>query len=159
MVNLLEKLKNHAAQQPEKTALIGREANGEQVTVSYAELWRDVKALGDVLRGWEASCLALMAENGIAWAKVDLAALLAGVTVIPVPTFFSAAQIEHLLETANVDVLVGNWHHLRRAPDAGLAGLPCYLTNQIKARAAPELPLKHWQKLRLLRVQPARQKA
>ncbi|MBV7296412.1 AMP-binding protein [Enterovibrio paralichthyis] len=126
MVNLLEKLKNHATQQPDKTALIGREANGEQVTVSYAELWRDVQVLGDVLRGWEASCLALMAENGIAWAKVDLAALLAGVTVIPVPTFFSAVQIEHLLETAHVDVLVGNWQHLRGAPDTGLAGLPCY---------------------------------
>ncbi|MDW2205186.1 AMP-binding protein, partial [Vibrio sp. 1636] len=47
--------------------------------------------------------------NSIDWAIVDLAAMAADIVVVPIPTFFSDAQVEHTLEQSGVDALVGDW--------------------------------------------------
>lgn len=83
--------------------------------------------------------LAVLADNGPAWAIADLAALHAGIVHLPLPAFFSAAQLAHALQAAGADML---------------------LTDQPARIAALELgfaPAGEWQGLALLRraVAPA----
>lgn len=83
--------------------------------------------------------LAVLADNGPAWAIADLAALRAGIVHLPLPSFFNAAQLVHALQAAGADLL---------------------LTDQPARIAALELgfePAGEWQGLALLRraVAPA----
>ncbi|MBL0167147.1 MAG: AMP-binding protein [Propionivibrio sp.] len=47
--------------------------------------------------------IAILADNGNAWALADLAANAAGIPVIPLPPFFSAAQISHVISSSGID--------------------------------------------------------
>jgi long-subunit acyl-CoA synthetase (AMP-forming) len=49
--------------------------------------------------------LATLLDNGIPWAVVDAAAAAAGVVHVPLPTFFTPAQLQHALGAAGVDTL------------------------------------------------------
>lgn len=55
--------------------------------------------------------IGLLGANGIDWAVAQLAAWLAGKTVVPLPSFFSGLQLEHILCDADID-------HVVATPDA-----------------------------------------
>ncbi len=46
--------------------------------------------------------LGLLADNGPAWLVMDLAAARAGVTLVPLPGFFSAGQLTHVVRDAGI---------------------------------------------------------
>ncbi|MDR2838897.1 MAG: AMP-binding protein [Azonexus sp.] len=69
-----------------------------------AEVRAAVAALGARLSG--ANVVAVLADNGPAWAIADLAALTAGCAHLPLPGFFSAGQIEHALEQTAADTVL-----------------------------------------------------
>lgn len=138
MDNILQSIENHAKDFPERTALVGREASGKMVNVSYLSLWQSILQLSNKLTHLEAKCLALYAENSVAWALVDLAAMHAGVTVVPVPTFFTKAQQTHLLATCGADLWVGQPLDAEALPTDELAGLPCYFLIPSPESAKPE---------------------
>lgn len=50
--------------------------------------------------------LGLLADNGPAWAALDLAAERAGVVLVPLPAFFTAAQCAHAVAETGMDALV-----------------------------------------------------
>jgi len=50
--------------------------------------------------------LALHGDNSINWMIIDLACQIAGVCLIPVPTFFSTEQIAHVFTTVPVDAVM-----------------------------------------------------
>lgn len=95
--DLAEACKVHAR----KTAL-----RSEDESLSYRGLWKRASALASWLRGKGHDCVALYRENSIEWVVIDLACLLAGVTLVPVPTFFSDAQIRYLLAQAGAELLL-----------------------------------------------------
>lgn len=86
--------------------------------------------------------LAVLADNSPQWAIADLAALEAGATHLPLPSFFSAAQIRHALVESGADAVLtdqserlealdlgfsreGDWNGLAyMCRNAGNAGLP-----------------------------------
>ena len=80
-----------------RLALIG---DGE---LTYAALHAEVQACAAWLRARGVQRLALFADNGPAWVIADLACLAARVALVPVPGFFSAAQVAHVLQAAQVD--------------------------------------------------------
>jgi long-subunit acyl-CoA synthetase (AMP-forming) len=51
--------------------------------------------------------VALALDNGIDWVLWDLAALHAGLVCVPLPSFFSAEQQRHVLDSAGIDCLIG----------------------------------------------------
>jgi long-chain acyl-CoA synthetase len=51
------------------------------------------------------SRLGLFAANSVAWAIVDIACLLGGICLVPIPTFFSVQQREHVLASCALDTL------------------------------------------------------
>ena len=71
-----------------------------------AALLIDVRALADWLRGHDTRVLAVLADNGVVWATADLAALRAGIVHLPLPAFFSDAQLIHALSASGADTLL-----------------------------------------------------
>ncbi len=83
-----------------------------EISLDYATLVRAVARLAGQLRAQRVSRLGLLMDNHPAWAVVDLASQLAGITLIPIPPFFSSQQIEHTLENAQIDHLLVDDHDL-----------------------------------------------
>ncbi len=125
---LLTTIQKWAEVTPDKTAFIGTDDQGKIVHISYAELQLKIQHCAEELKAQNISILALRAENSVGWAIIDLAAMLANIVVVPVPTFFSNAQIEHTLSEARVDALVGDWQEIElrgeyKLADTNIAGL------------------------------------
>lgn len=98
MSRIIAALQRHAAADPWKVAL-----QDETSAVTYGELPAEIEWLADTLREDRPRVIAILADNGKDWALADLAAHAAGIPTIPLPLFFSAAQIVHVLKTAGID--------------------------------------------------------
>lgn len=90
--------------------------------MSAGDLADAVERAAGGLRDARARVLATRLDNGPAWAIADLAAWHAGVVHVPLPQFFTASQVEHVLETAGVDAVIGPAG--QAASGARLPGLP-----------------------------------
>lgn len=101
MDRVLPRLHAHARRQPHAPALCG-----EHVVLSYAELTEAIERLAAELVQRKASTLGLLADNSPAWAVTDLAAAAAGITLVPLPAFFSDAQLVHAIRDAGIDLFV-----------------------------------------------------
>ena len=94
---------------------------GLQVALTTESAW---------LRGATGPRVALLADNGVAWAVTDLALHLLGRLCVPVPGYFTDAQVQHALDDAGIDSLLtddpgratalGDWREAGRSPH-GLA--------------------------------------
>jgi long-subunit acyl-CoA synthetase (AMP-forming) len=51
--------------------------------------------------------LGLIADNGPGWVITDLAAQKAGVVLVPLPAFFTPAQVEHAVAETGMDAIIG----------------------------------------------------
>jgi long-subunit acyl-CoA synthetase (AMP-forming) len=85
-------------------------------SLAYANLPGVVADIGDWLQTTGSHVVGLQLQNGIDWVLLDLACQAAGIVVLPLPDFFSAAQIEHCLQAAGADLLVTDG---RGKPPAG----------------------------------------
>ncbi|MGQ0801545.1 MAG: AMP-binding protein [Pseudomarimonas sp.] len=99
---VLTALRAHALQQPDATALRGLSENGEPRVVSYASLLHQVDALATWLQQRQLPLLGLWGENQIEWVIADLAAWQAGMPLIPLPRFFSPAQLAFVAESSGL---------------------------------------------------------
>ncbi len=99
--SVLEALSRHASARPTAIALRGRDE-----TITYGALNAGVQALADTIEASGARTIALMADNGPAWALADLAVLRAGLRLVPLPLFFSPQQMAHAIRDAGVDAVL-----------------------------------------------------
>ncbi|MBN7798100.1 AMP-binding protein [Parahaliea mediterranea] len=98
MIRLLNVLRQRAAEADATPVLAC--AGGE---FSAQQLLEKLDALLVELRASGIRRLALRADNGPGWAMLDIAAQLAGLVVVPIPTFFSAEQTQWVLDQAGID--------------------------------------------------------
>ncbi|MGQ0697644.1 MAG: AMP-binding protein [Panacagrimonas sp.] len=101
MSQVLVALSRHAREQPHAIAIQNR-----SVRLSYAQVHMVVHRLADELAGTGARTLGLIADNGPAWALVDLACMAAGLRLVPLPPFFSESQRRHAMRDGGVDALM-----------------------------------------------------
>lgn len=101
MSSVISAIVRHAGLRPGAPALEDRARR-----IGYRELAARVASLAASLRDSGARTIGLLADNGIDWALADLAALSAGLPIVPLPTFFSATQLGHAIERAGVDLLL-----------------------------------------------------
>ncbi|MGQ0620226.1 MAG: AMP-binding protein [Panacagrimonas sp.] len=94
-------LSRHARRTPNTAAFVSRSTN-----LSYHELLDVVNRLAAELVASGARTVALLADNGLSWALTDLAAMAAGLRMVPLPSFFSLQQMQHALRDARVDTLL-----------------------------------------------------
>lgn len=85
--------------------IVARDSKG---AISAAGLLSRIKALAEQLIELKISILALHADNGIDWLVVDLSCQIASICLIPIPGFFSASQVEHVLKQAPVDACISD---------------------------------------------------
>ncbi len=74
-------------------------------TVAAGALAEAVRRAAAALRARGVRVLATRADNGPDWAIADLAAWQAGVVHVPLPAFFTGAQLAHVLDAAGVDAI------------------------------------------------------
>jgi len=134
---LFERLQQQADVQPDAIALRSRDRR-----LSYGELMQAVRQACAQLQSMQLQSIGLYLDNGMDWIIFDLAALAAGVSVVPLPWFFSAAQIEHAISDARLDGIVFDTALpgcVRGCGDA-LPGFSDSRLQRIETHAATDLP-------------------
>ena len=91
----------HAAKQPDRAAL-----QDEKRKLSYAELVEQVDACAQWLSSLAVDRIGFAAQNSVEWIIFDLACLQAEVCVMPIPSFFSSAQVEHVVKQAGLSHVI-----------------------------------------------------
>jgi long-subunit acyl-CoA synthetase (AMP-forming) len=91
-------LATHAAQRPNALAI-----SDERVRLTWREVNERVKSLANQL---PEGPLGLCGDNSCAWVLTYIAALLSRRTVVPMPSFFSAPQREHITRAASLTAIV-----------------------------------------------------
>lgn len=80
----------------------------EHIALDYATTAAESAMLAEWLTAQGVHRAALLADNAVAWALWDLAALRAGVTLVPLPGFFSDRQLSHALADAGIELLISD---------------------------------------------------
>ena len=99
-----------------------------QRSITHLELQRAVDAFAAVLRERKTRVLATLLDNSPAWVVADLAARQAQVVHVPLPVFFTPAQIGHALQAAGVDTVLVAPPALAAWP--GVTPVPCQLAGE-----------------------------
>jgi long-chain acyl-CoA synthetase len=130
-----------------RPAVPGRVALDDgRLALGYDELESRVAEEGD----WLAGCgerFAIVADNGVGWAIADLALHRRPLPCVPLPGFFTSAQILHALDDAGIDCLLTDdparmralltgW---RTAGVSGRSGLAMF-RRQLDASSRPPMP-------------------
>ncbi|MEE4219157.1 MAG: AMP-binding protein [Xanthomonadales bacterium] len=74
--------------------------------LTAGELHARYTHLARILRELNIERLALHADNGLDWVVADMACQAASVCLVPLPTFFSESQLQHVLESVRPDALI-----------------------------------------------------
>ena len=77
-----------------------------ETSLSYADLIADVRSFSGYLKSLNCLRVGLYGDNSLDWIVADLAALDAGITLVPIPMFFSNEQINHSIEQAQLEVII-----------------------------------------------------
>jgi long-subunit acyl-CoA synthetase (AMP-forming) len=101
MSELLSAIRRHARLQPDMPAL-----TGDTGTLTYAALAAGVDRCAKALRAAGSAVAGLQMDNGPQWVVWDLACIEAGIVCVPLPVFFSAAQIAHVIAAAGIDTII-----------------------------------------------------
>jgi long-subunit acyl-CoA synthetase (AMP-forming) len=75
---------------------------------SYRALHDAMRGAADALLRRKVRVLASVCDNSVQWVVADLATLCAGVTHVPLPTFFSPAQQRFALDSAGADAVLAH---------------------------------------------------
>ncbi|MDT3672214.1 MAG: AMP-binding protein [Aromatoleum sp.] len=105
--------------------------------LDFRETLREVAVRAERLRSVGCRRVAIALDNGIDWALWDLAALHAGVVCVPLPAFFSTAQLAHVLDSAGIDTLIAD--HSSAFHAAGFGASQDQLAQRL-VEQPPQLP-------------------
>jgi long-subunit acyl-CoA synthetase (AMP-forming) len=114
--------------------------------LSYGQLAAAVDAESEWLGRVRARRCAVLADNGAGWIVADLSLLQAGVLNVPIPTWFTSSQIDHVLRDAGCELLLtdqpdriardhGVFRHVGDSPCSRLA-----VFRRQQSAAAPRVP-------------------
>lgn len=101
MNKILAAIYDHAITTPKKIAL-----TGQTTQLTYAELAAQIDDLAHWISEQHISRAGLWGENSIEWIVADLAAWKAGITLVPLPRFFSRTQLQHVIAQAQLPCLL-----------------------------------------------------
>ena len=98
MISILARIGQYAVVRPNEPALV--DDNG---VMSYAALQREITRMAKQLGGRR---VGLLLDNGCPWVVLDLALQHQGTVCVPMPLFFSDAQLRHLIDDAGLDMII-----------------------------------------------------
>lgn len=103
MNQVINAINGHAVNMPENIAI-----DSGTRKIAYAELHKNIWKLATVFIENDIRVLGLYLDNSIEWIFIDLAAQCAGITLVPLPLFFTENQIQYIFEKANIDSVICN---------------------------------------------------
>jgi long-subunit acyl-CoA synthetase (AMP-forming) len=101
MSDLIAAIERQAQAAPAALALRSHDRS-----LSYAELMDCLRQAMVQLESMQVEALGLYLDNGIDWVIYDLAAFSIGIRSVPLPLFFSDAQIVHAIVDADLDAIL-----------------------------------------------------
>ena len=102
---------------------------GPDEAVSIADVVSHVHRIASLLTAERVRVLAIAADNSPDWTIVDLAAAAAGIPTVPLPPFFSAGQVEHVLADSGADAIAAD-----EPGSVPLLSLPTRFTQELTPR-------------------------
>ncbi len=90
----------------DETVLSTFSSEGAARNITANELIRSAKLLATTFETMACKRIALYAQNGPEWVIADLASQFCNCLIIPIPLFFSASQITHVLNSSGVDTVI-----------------------------------------------------
>jgi long-chain acyl-CoA synthetase len=138
MQALLDRIAWFAWKRPHHTALAD-----DNISLDYRELKQEIERIGSALH---LKRIGLLLANGCPWAILDLAAYHRGATCIPMPSFFSDRQLQHLIVDAGLELIISdqpsrvlNLALARLEKRITVAGktLACFVIKQTESAALP----------------------
>jgi long-subunit acyl-CoA synthetase (AMP-forming) len=120
MVELLHVLRNWGASHDGRAAM-----SDDKAALARGELAARVAGMAEGL-GDLPHVIGLLGVNGTDWAVAQLAAWTAGKTVVPLPTFFSLPQLEHVLRDAGITHVIATRDALGLAAALGVDTTPVF---------------------------------
>jgi len=104
--------------------------NGDKILFSdeYGGVSREdfllrVSALAQELAPSE-NAIGILAANGVHWAVAQVAGAIAGKTIVPLPAFFSAEQLGHIIRDADIGLILCSDEFRALAAPSGVAARP-----------------------------------
>jgi len=105
MHTIFKALAKRAIHFPEQKALISN--NGHTKTIiTNQQLLYHISTIGSFFKQEKVQCIGLFMDNCAQWIMCDLAAAKLGITLVPIPLFFTATQVEHLISSSGVEVII-----------------------------------------------------
>lgn len=105
MNKLWSSICHHAQTKPNEVAILTFNKQLENA-LTWRQLHDQAHALATRLRSDKIKILALQAENSPAWIVADIACSYLGIVALPLPSFFSSAQVKHALSSLHVDAVL-----------------------------------------------------
>src|ERR1700737_3723592 len=102
MRQLFDSMKRHAAEAGGSIAV-----SDQHGQLSRRELLATVTGLAADLES-QPRTVGIYAPNGLAWVIAQLACALAGKIVVPLPAFFSSAQLGHVVRDASIELILAS---------------------------------------------------
>lgn len=104
---MLNSIQHNAAQFPLSVALKSISTENEEFALNYDELNNKIAQLSTQLFSFTANKpIATNIDNHPAWVVIDLAALACEAPLVPLPSFFSDAQLLHAMQNAGVAAII-----------------------------------------------------
>jgi long-subunit acyl-CoA synthetase (AMP-forming) len=114
MRQLFDSMRRHASEAGDLLAV--SDLHGQ---LSRHELFARVTALAADLKG-QPRTIGILAPNGLGWVIAQLACAFAGKIVVPLPTFFSPAQLGHVVRDASIELILTSEQTAALAVRSGL---------------------------------------
>jgi len=105
MEPLFKALDKRAINFPNQDALVSREAS-TQTIITNQQLVNHITHVASLFRTEGVQCIGLYMDNCAAWIICDLAAAKLGITLVPIPLFFTQSQVDHLVNSAGVEAII-----------------------------------------------------
>ena len=118
MAEILNVLRNGSSYRPGAVAMAD-----DHGVLTGSEFVTRVTGLAAVLRTLPQR-IGLLGGNGTEWAVAQLAAWTAGKTVVPLPSFFSRLQLEHVMRDAGIDQVIATREAIDLATTLGVGITP-----------------------------------
>jgi long-subunit acyl-CoA synthetase (AMP-forming) len=139
MSSTIEALRRFAAATPYAIAV-----RSADECLTYRAFEQRAQEMARELEARDVGVAALVADNGPEWLVADLAAQIAGTTLVPLPPFFTREQIAHALTNSSADTLIA---------DPRLPALRGFALGTLEPVAALDAELA-WCRLRASSVSP-----
>jgi TonB family protein len=105
MEKLFQVLRARADLLPYQPALISDQGD-QKIITNNQQLVEKIATVEAAFKAQKLACIGLFMDNCSEWIICDLAAAKLGITLVPIPLFFTATQIGHLVKSAHVDAII-----------------------------------------------------